>query len=133
VLGVMTTRQITRYGLKMNFHDHDAITDELEDAYVREARREGAIAALIAQQRQLVPADAERWEQAHQTIRVPTLILWGAEDELLPVAQAQRLADDIDGARLVVFPDIGHSPHLEAPGLVLEHVLPFLEERAAGE
>ena len=128
VLGLLPSRTITRLGLRQNFHHHQAISNELRGMYLREARREGAIRALIAQERQIVPRDPEKWEQAHRTIRKPTLILWGGEDKLVPPAQGKRLAEDIDGSSLVVFPGVGHSPHLEAPQLVLGRVLPFLKE-----
>jgi pimeloyl-ACP methyl ester carboxylesterase len=65
---------------------------------------------------------------SHRTIRKRTLILWGGEDKLVPLAQGKRLAEDINGSNLVVFPGVGHSPHLEAPELVLERILPFLKE-----
>jgi pimeloyl-ACP methyl ester carboxylesterase len=128
VLGLLPSRTITRFGLRQNFHNHRAISHELQGLYLREARRQGAIRALIAQERQLVPPDPEKWEQAHRTIRKRTLILWGGEDKLVPVAQGKRLAEDIHGASLVVFPGVGHSPHLEAPELVLERLLPFLND-----
>ena len=127
VLGVLPSRTITRYALKQNFHDRDKISTEIESTYLQEARRPGAIGALIHQERQLVPADPEKWEAGHRTIRQPTLILWGREDALVPVAQGERLTKDIESSRLVVHPGVGHSPHIEAPQQVLEHLLPFLE------
>ncbi len=128
VLGLLPARAITKYGLEQNFHNHAAISLELERMYLREARRDGAISALIAQERQLVPQDLEKFEQAHRTIQKPTLILWGQEDKLVPLAQGRRLAKDIDGSTLVIFPGVGHSPHLEAPTMVLGQVIPFLKE-----
>ena len=88
------------------------------------------MSALIAQERQLVPQDAQQWEEAPRRIRNRTLILWGEEDKLVPVAQGKRLAKDIPGSSFVMFPGVGHSPHLEAPQLVLERVLPFLKQTA---
>jgi len=125
-LGLLPAQAVTRYGLRRNFHDPARISKELECTYLREARRDGAISAFIAQERQLVPKNAEKWEQGHRTIQKRTLILWGREDKIVPLAQGIRLAKDIDGSTLVVFPDVGHSPHLEAPQMVLGQVLPFL-------
>jgi pimeloyl-ACP methyl ester carboxylesterase len=128
VLGILPSRTITMFGLERNFHNHSEISDELYSEYLREAERPGAVHALIAQERQLVPKDAEKWEQAHRTIRKPTLILWGEDDELVPLAQGKQLAKDIAHSSLVVFPGVGHSPHLEAPQLVVDRVLAFLKE-----
>jgi pimeloyl-ACP methyl ester carboxylesterase len=131
VLGLLPARTISRFGLRQNFHCHRAITAEMEGLYTREAKRPGAFAALRAQERQLVPHDPDAWERGHRAIERPTLILWGREDKLVPVAQAKRLAKDIRGSRLAVFPGVGHSPHLEAPHLVRAQILRFLEETGA--
>lgn len=128
VLGLLPASAITKFGLKQNFHNHAAISKEVESTYLREARRDGAIAALTAQERQLVPQNPEEWERAHRTVQKRTLILWGREDKLVPLAQGTRLAGDIHNSTLVVFPGVGHSPHLEAPQTVLGQLLPFLKE-----
>ncbi|MFT4197023.1 MAG: alpha/beta fold hydrolase [Pseudoxanthomonas sp.] len=62
-------------------------------------------------------------------IRVPTLVVWGAEDHLIPLADGQDFAARIAGARLVVIPDAGHAPGIEQPALFLDAVLPFLADR----
>lgn len=128
-LGVISTEMLVDYGLGQNFADAARIPAELRKLYIREARRDGVIGALINQERQLVPADPEAWEAGHRTIRAPTLILWGDKDALVPVAQGLRLKRDIPGATLVVFPDLAHSPQLEDPELVLAFLLPFLGAR----
>ncbi len=46
---------------------------------------------------------------------VPTLVLVGAEDEITPLAESQRIADAIPGATLVVIPQAGHLSSLERP------------------
>lgn len=128
VLGLLPSRTLTAVALERNFHNRAAISTDLKRAYLREARRDGAVAALIAQERQLVPQDPEKWEQAHRAIHKRALILWGREDRLVPPAQGTRLAKDIERSTLVVFPGVGHCPQLEAPQLVLDRMLPFLEQ-----
>ncbi len=49
-------------------------------------------------------------------IRVPTLVLCGAEDTLTPVAEAQRLQAGIAGSILEVIPAAGHLSNVESPG-----------------
>jgi 3-oxoadipate enol-lactonase len=48
-------------------------------------------------------------------IRVPTLVVCGAEDALTPVADSEALQAGIAGSRLVVLPRAGHLSNLEAP------------------
>jgi len=53
-------------------------------------------------------------------IRCPTLVIAAAEDQLMPVAVLQEMADAIPGARLEVVEDSGHMTTLEHPERVVE-------------
>jgi pimeloyl-ACP methyl ester carboxylesterase len=59
---------------------------------------------------------------------VPTLIVWGAIDRIIPVAHAHAAHEAIEGSRLEILDDAGHFPHVEAPERFLEVVLQFLAE-----
>lgn len=59
-------------------------------------------------------------------INVPTLLLWGASDGVVPVAYGEAYRQMIPGAKLVVIPEAGHLPHVEQPAMVLQHVLAFV-------
>jgi rifampin ADP-ribosylating transferase len=48
-------------------------------------------------------------------ISVPTLIVWGARDPLIPRADQEAMAAEVPGARLLVYEDVGHLPVIEAP------------------
>ena len=65
-------------------------------------------------------------------IRVPTLIVWGARDRVLPLRHGRRLHAGIDGSRLVVFARTGHCPQIERPAPFCEAVDAFLADPAAG-
>jgi pimeloyl-ACP methyl ester carboxylesterase len=47
-------------------------------------------------------------------IRVPTLIVWGQQDRLVPVRLAAKLAHALPSSELVVLPGVGHVPQFEA-------------------
>lgn len=64
------------------------------------------------------------------TIKVPTLILWGAEDKLIPVTGADWFAAHIKGARRIVYPGIGHLPMEETPDRSAQAVDAFLSQPA---
>ncbi len=48
-------------------------------------------------------------------LEVPTLVVWGGADRLIPVAHGREAAGLIPGARLVEFERAGHFPHLDEP------------------
>ena len=60
------------------------------------------------------------------TLKLPTLILWGGRDRLIPPAYAERFAKDIPGSRVVLFETLGHVPHEEDPAATVAPVKAFL-------
>ncbi|AFR30205.1 tropinesterase [Arthrobacter sp. Rue61a] len=65
-------------------------------------------------------------------ISVPTLILWGAHDHLVPRQHQETLAVRIKGARLKIYEDTGHLVLWECPERVAEDVRSFLGELLKG-
>ena len=61
-------------------------------------------------------------------IEAPTLILWGEEDRVVPLAHAARIAAAIPDARLVTYPGVGHAPQEEIPAETAAAVHAFLSE-----
>jgi pimeloyl-ACP methyl ester carboxylesterase len=58
-------------------------------------------------------------------IRVPTLLLWGEEDERSPVSIARHFHATIPGSRLVLIPGAGHDSNIEQPERFSEAVREF--------
>ena len=67
-------------------------------------------------------------ETLYPRIKVPTQILWGAEDRWIAPETASRLQALIPGARLSYLPDAGHFAMLDTPNLVAERIAAFLDE-----
>ncbi|MCP3166139.1 alpha/beta fold hydrolase [Myxococcus qinghaiensis] len=63
-------------------------------------------------------------------LAVPTLVLWGEKDGLLPAKFGERLAWDIPGARCVKVPQAGHFLMWDAPHAVAMELFDFLERAA---
>jgi pimeloyl-ACP methyl ester carboxylesterase len=59
-------------------------------------------------------------------LKLPTLIIWGGRDRLIPPSDAQRFHRDIAGSKLVIFDDLGHAPEEEDPGRSVAVVKQFL-------
>jgi pimeloyl-ACP methyl ester carboxylesterase len=87
----------------------ERVTRELIARYVDMALRPGNRAAFGARTR--LPFSDHTAEL--RALTMPTLILWGAKDALIPVEDARRFAHDLAHAELRVYDDLGHVPHEE--------------------
>ena len=61
-------------------------------------------------------------------IAVPTLIIHGEADQLIPVAEAEAMYRAIDEAEMVIVENAGHLPNLEQPDIFNDAIIDFLEE-----
>jgi pimeloyl-ACP methyl ester carboxylesterase len=57
---------------------------------------------------------------------VPTLIVWGEKDPLIPASHAHRAHETIAGSRLEIFPGAGHYPYLDDPERFATILLDFI-------
>jgi pimeloyl-ACP methyl ester carboxylesterase len=62
-------------------------------------------------------ADAPKARAAMAAVKVPTLLIWGSRDQLLPPSAGRTLRDYLTGtdAAIVYMPDVGHFPPIETP------------------
>lgn len=107
------------------YGDPAKVSDELVDRHMQLTLREGNRRALAQRLQQ-----SQRGHDAPliAALRVPTLILWGGRDRLIPVQAAQRFNADIPGSELRVFDVLGHVPHEEDPAQTLAAVQDFLKK-----
>jgi pimeloyl-ACP methyl ester carboxylesterase len=68
---------------------------------------------------------ANRIEREASLIRQPTLLVWGDEDNQIPLTNAFRLRDTIPNAKLIIFRSCGHIPPAEHPEKFVEAVAEF--------
>jgi pimeloyl-ACP methyl ester carboxylesterase len=59
-------------------------------------------------------------------VSVPTLVITGEEDEMIPVEESRRMAGAVKGATLVIIPGAGHLSNLEQPEAFNDAVNTFL-------
>lgn len=124
ILVKITPRSLAERSLKNVYADDSKVTDPLIDQYYELALRPGNREAFIRRLGNPSPAD---WPKiAH--IRAPTLILWGQQDGLIPVANAYRFHRDLPNDTLVILPNAGHVPMEELPDETAEIVLDFLSK-----
>lgn len=106
------------------YGDPSRVTAALVDRYYELTLREGNRVALMRRMDQLAPGPTERLGE----IKVPTLILWGERDRLIPVRWAQEFHQAIPGSQLVVFPKLGHVPQEEDPAATLAALRDWLPQ-----
>ena len=115
-------RGVVESSLRNVYGDPAKVTPELVDLYADMALRQGNRKALARRIEQGYTANVALLGQ----IKVPTLVLWGGKDKLVPLELGQRFVRDIPGARLVVFEELGHVPHEEDPAATVTEVRYFL-------
>jgi pimeloyl-ACP methyl ester carboxylesterase len=61
-------------------------------------------------------------------IQVPTLVISGDDDQIVPVENSRQLAGDIPGASLVIIDNCGHLPQEECPDVFMSNVKVFIDK-----
>lgn len=116
-------RSMIESSVRNVYGDPSKVTPELVDRYQELTLRSGNRSALVERFRQ--SPSGEFTAQIPQ-VRQPTLILWGAQDRLIPPDNALRFQRDIAGSHLVMFDALGHVPHEEDPEQTVAAVQAFL-------
>jgi pimeloyl-ACP methyl ester carboxylesterase len=70
-------------------------------------------------------------DRLYLAVGMPTLLLWGERDGIIPMGHGQRASEQMPGSRLVTFPDSGHFPQIDDPHRFAAAVRAFLDETEA--
>jgi pimeloyl-ACP methyl ester carboxylesterase len=125
---LVSPRFATYMVLRKCYYNKDKITDEQIDTYAYYGNLPGARQAVMATAQQIVPDDMDAVIAQYKTISVPVLIIWGAEDEVVPLSVGENFERDIPGAKLVKLKKCGHIPPEEAAGETNRLITTFLKE-----
>ena len=71
-------------------------------------------------------------DRLYLAAHIPTLIVWGSHDEIIPVDHAYAAHEAIPGSRLEVLDGVAHFPHAEQPELFIEVLTDFLRTTEPG-
>ncbi len=115
-------RFLVEQGMRNVWGDPSKITPAMIDRAVELTQREGNRAAIVARFMQRRFGTPPRYAD----VKVPTLILWGGRDRLIPREAADALHGAIAGSTLVVFDGLGHAPEEEDPQATVDAVKTFL-------
>jgi pimeloyl-ACP methyl ester carboxylesterase len=124
LMEVMLPRSLIASSVRNVYGNPDKVTPELVDRYYEITLRAGNRASLV---QRFVQAPLGIDEARIREIRVPTLILWGGRDRLIPLEYGGLFERDIAGSQLVVFDDLGHVPQEEDPTRTVAAVRTFLK------
>ena len=124
LLTSLTPRSLVADSLREVYGDPGKLSDELIDRYYELARRPGNRRAFVDR----AAASGTDRNGDHSLLQQPVLVLWGAEDRWIPLEHGRGFADDIENARLIVYPGVGHLPMEELPGPTARAALTFLRD-----
>jgi pimeloyl-ACP methyl ester carboxylesterase len=110
---------------------HDHVDDAIVTSYAANLRQRDRVDALIETGRQITTADYVGLQQKLPTIDVPTLIVWGRQERLLPFASCADLHRKFPNAQLFPVEDCGHIPHEEQCEIVTEKIAAFVATHTA--
>lgn len=106
-------------------HDPALLTPAVIERSNRNRQRPGLIKPILA-----VKENLPVWESGLATrigeITHPTLVLWGEEDRVFPLAVGEGLHQTIKGSRFIRIPKAGHIPQWERPDLVNQELITFI-------
>ena len=106
-------------------------TDRADPAVVAEVARIMADVRPAGMRALLSASGRADYRPMLPTISIPTLLLYGADDQRSPLDVAHELHRQIPGSRLAVIPDVGHLALMEAPDAFNTEVRNFLHGLAA--
>ncbi len=106
-----TPRSILASSLHQSVSNQAIVTDAMIDRYWELLRYPGNRQATLDRFATTRPTPSR---DAVSCIVIPTLILWGAQDKLIPVASAQWFKAALPHSTLITYPGIGHIPMEEA-------------------
>lgn len=122
-LGLLSDNLI-RESLERSYFDDSKVTKKVVETYYLPLQTNNGQRAIVSAQRQwdLYPIEDEL-----SKIKVPTLIIWGKEDFVTPLAGGKKMNASIENSKMVIFENCGHLPAEEMPQKTVEEILKFTE------
>ena len=122
-------RRVVRAVLQSIVYDRSRVEDDQVQGYAEHLGAAEALRALLDSARQIRPERLEQLTASYARLEVPTLLLWGRHDRVVPLWVGQRLERELRNARLHVLEACGHLPAEELPEASWEVLDAFLGRR----
>jgi pimeloyl-ACP methyl ester carboxylesterase len=122
-LAHIDNRPLIESGLKGDVYDPTVITPAYIDRWAEFQRAPGHRAILMGA---ILGGFGTATAQGLAAIHVPTLVLHGEDDHMIPLADGRAFAAAIPDATLITYPKVGHLPQVENPERSAADVAAFL-------
>jgi len=116
----------SRYVLNRIFTVTSRVTADRVHRYAYFSDLPGSRTALERTARYIIPPNIDELNSHIRSISVPTLILWGAQDTVVPPENALRFHREIKNSWLKMLPQTGHVPQEERPEQVIDALSEFM-------
>ncbi|HQU86213.1 MAG TPA: alpha/beta hydrolase [Pyrinomonadaceae bacterium] len=125
---LLDSKAFMRIRMRETLHpaNHHLITEERIEAIVRPLSAADGHHAVLASGRNW---EADRIEEDLSLINQPTLIIWGENDNVIPIYNGEKLYNAILNSRFVVLKNCGHVPMEEKPEIFASLVTEFLKDK----
>ncbi len=110
----------------------EQMPDDLIQLYRRQACEPGALTAMVNYYRAALRGGGALRQRrlGYPTVPIPTLVIWGVQDQALVRQNLDRLNDFVDDLTVVTVTDAGHFVHEDKPEQVTREMLMWLQNHA---
>jgi len=126
IIYLSPTKLAAKMVLRMCHYDKKKVTSEDVAAYAGPIASPGGRHALLQTAKQCIPPNADELLAKVKTITVPTFILWGREDRIIPLKVGELLHQAIPNSTLEIIEQCGHVPQEEKPDETIARISRFL-------
>jgi pimeloyl-ACP methyl ester carboxylesterase len=127
VVHLSPSKLLARTVLKYCYYNDHLITDEQVAAYAAPLKTSGGKYGLLTASKQVIPKNIDKVVERYPSISVPTLIIWGDKDKVIPLKIGEKLDAAIPCSKLTTVADTGHVPQEETPTPTIELIKDFLK------
>lgn len=117
-----------RYTLKRILYKEN-YSEKLVDRYEKSFKGKNKRYSFIKAAKQIMPANYEELIASYNLIKIPTLIIWGKQDNVLSIEQGKLLSNQIKSSQFKTIDSCGHVPQEEKPEETYEIINEFLNKK----
>lgn len=126
-LSLSPSKMLAKSVLGYCYYNDQLIGDAQIASYAAPLKMPGGKYGLLKTAQQVIPSNIDEVTRKYETICVPTLIVWGEEDEVIPLTIGRKLDAAIPCSKLLTISKSGHVPQEETPAEIIPLIKDFLQ------